>query len=88
MAIPVHLGVVQFIKQSTVNDFPLPSDGNSTRAELLKELLVLAVQFYIPHIRVVPTVLDVFGVDHVGLRHPGGLHQPCFQPVEVDVLEK
>lgn len=88
MAITVHLGLVKFIKQPTVDDFPLPSDGDSTRAEVLEELLVLGVEFHILNVGVVPIVIDVFGVDHVRLWYPGGLHQPCFQAVEVDALEK
>lgn len=88
MSVPVQLGVVQFIEHSAVNDFLLPADGDCTCAELLEESLIRGIDLDILDLRVVPQLISIFGIDHIGFWHPGGLLQPCLQTVEVDILEK
>lgn len=84
----VQCGVIQLVKHSTVNHLFLPPDGDGTCAELLEKLLILIIKHDVLGLGGVGEFLYVLGVDHIGLWHPGGLHQPRLQTMEIDILEK
>lgn len=81
-------GAVQLVKHAAVNHLLLPLHGHCARAELPEELLILGVKRDVLDVRVVLELVRVFGVDHVGLWHPGGLQQARLQSVEVDAVEE
>ncbi len=87
-AVTVQFGVVQFVEHSAVDHFLLPLDGDAACAELPEEFLVLGIKRDVLDLRGVPELVRVLGVDHVGFWHPGGLHQPRLQTMEIDALEK
>lgn len=85
----IHFVVVQFVKHSAVDHLLLPADGDGACAELLEELLILALELDGGlDLGGVPELVRVLGVDHVGFWHPGRLHQPGLQTTEIDGLEK
>ena len=88
MVVAVQFGVVQFIEQPAVNHLLLPLDGDCACAELPEEFLILGVELNVLDLRGDLELVCVLGVDHVGLWHPGGLHQPRVQTMEIDALEK
>lgn len=87
MVVTIH-SIIQFTEHAAVNHLLLPLDGDCTCAELLEEFPIPGLKLDMLDLRGVPELARVLGVDHVGLRHPGGLHQPCFQTMEIDALEK
>lgn len=84
----VRLQAVELVEHAAVNHLPLPPDGDGARAELPEEHLVLGVELDVLHLAGVPELIQVLGVDHVGLRHPGGLYEPRLQAVEVNAAEE
>lgn len=79
---------VQLIKHSAVNHLLLPLDGDCPCAELLEEVLILGIKLNDLYFRAAPTVVHLFGIDHIGLWHPRGWHQPHLQTMETDTAEK
>lgn len=84
----VQLGAVQQVKCSALNHLLLPPNRDGTCAELLEEPLIFRVKLNVLNLRGGPQRLRVFGVDHVGFWHPGRLHEPRLQTVEVYALKK
>lgn len=84
----VELGAVQQLKRPALDHLLLPPNGDGTCAELLEEPLIFRVKLNILDLRGGPERVHVFGVDHVGFWHPGGLREPRLQTVEVDALKK
>lgn len=84
----VQFGVVQFIKQPTVDHLLLPLDGHCTCAELPEEFLILGVKLNVLDLRGDFELVCILGIDHVGLWHPGRFHLPRLQTMETDAVEK
>lgn len=84
----VRLGAVQLVKGAALDHLRLPPNGDRTCAELREEQLIFTVRRNVLHLGGGPEHVRVFGVDHVGFRHPGGLHEPRLQTVEIDALKK
>lgn len=81
------VGIVELVEQSGIDHLLLPRNGHGARAELLKEFVVLGVKLDALDLGELGNVARVLGVDHVGLGHPGGIHQPGLQTGEIDRLE-
>lgn len=84
----VQFGVVQLVKHAAVDHLRLPLQGDGACAELPEECFILGIKLNVLVLRRVPELVHILGVDHVGFWHPGGLHQPSLQTMEIDVLEK
>ena len=76
------------LKHTAVNHLFLPHNGDCARAELFEKQMIFGIKVDVFKLRVVPELVDVLGIDHIGFWHPGRLQQPSLQPLEIDAFKK